>query len=136
MAIYTSNFARKGGDENAIAISRGTPKWYNGIHWPELAPTWDMVKAYNDKQISPARYTKLYLSQLRSLGVEDWGALLQQLPDPTYFLCFETPGQFCHRRVFAQWVEEQCGWVIPEWLNKKEVEEQRRLKMVDELLEF
>jgi uncharacterized protein YeaO (DUF488 family) len=29
-------------------------------------------------------------------------------------LCFEKPGQFCHRRVLAEWIEEQTGQVVPE----------------------
>ncbi|MGZ4303127.1 MAG: DUF488 family protein [Gaiellaceae bacterium] len=29
-------------------------------------------------------------------------------------LCFEKPGQFCHRRVLAEWWEEQTGQHVPE----------------------
>ena len=30
-------------------------------------------------------------------------------------LCYEKPGEFCHRRLFAQWMLEQTGLEIPEW---------------------
>lgn len=135
MAIYTSNYARKGGDPGAIAISAGPPDYYFGAKSYDLAPSWPLLNAYRDGRIGKEEYRIQYNKMLESLD-RDWGKWLNNLPDPTYFLCFETPGQFCHRRLFAEWVEQNCGWHIPEWKNPKEVEAERQLEMVDELFNF
>lgn len=29
-------------------------------------------------------------------------------------LCYEKPGQFCHRRLVAEWFEQELGLVVPE----------------------
>jgi hypothetical protein len=135
MAIYTSNYARKGGHPNSIAISAGPPKYYTGATLTALAPSWDLLNAYKDGYINKDEYKRQYINKIEVYDI-DWYKWLDKLPDPTFLLCFEAPGDFCHRHIFAEWVDQKCGWIIPEWLNPKEVEEQRQDEFVDNLLEF
>jgi hypothetical protein len=30
-------------------------------------------------------------------------------------LCWEAPGEFCHRRLVAEWLEGELGIQVPEW---------------------
>ena len=100
MAIYTSNYARKGNDPGAIAISAGPPKYYIGKRLPELAPDWDMVKAYRAELLTKNEYKERYIEILEQYDL-DWYQWLDSCPDPTYFLCYESPEDFCHRRIFS-----------------------------------
>ncbi len=136
MAIYTSNYSRKGDDPGAIAISAKPPTYYTGNQLKGLAPTWDFLKPYQDGIITKEEYTERYIAILEGHVDVEWYEWLDALPDPTYFLCFESPGKFCHRRLFAEWVENKCGWVIPEWKDAEEVEKDRQSKMVDTLFTF
>ena len=135
MTIYTSNYARKGSDPNAVGISVGLPKWFKGRSLGILAPTWDMVNGSHAGAITHDEYTEQYIALLESRKI-NLEKLLNGLPDPTYLLCYEPPGDFCHRRLFAEWAELKCGWVIPEWKNPKEMEIQRQSEVVDDLFDF
>jgi hypothetical protein len=33
---------------------------------------------------------------------------------PLILLCYESPGQFCHRRILAEWLFEQAGLEVSE----------------------
>jgi hypothetical protein len=72
------------------------------------------VRTSEDEEI----YERKYLPQLEDAGVEKLDALLQEKvagsADTVILLCHEEPGEFCHRRLFAQWWEEQTGQEIPE----------------------
>lgn len=138
MAIYTSNYARQGSHPNAIAISRKPPDWFKGEHMPEFAPTWDMIMGLKEGKIDHQQYTKMYFDLLINLRLDSnkivgW---LNSTPDPTFFLCYETPRDFCHRHLFSQWIQHRTGWWIPEWKNEKELEQERQGQVVDDLLGF
>ena len=38
------------------------------------------------------------------------------------FLCYEKPGRFCHRRVFAEWLPEKTGETVEEHHNPSSFE--------------
>jgi len=136
VVIYTSNYARKGNDPNAIAISASVPHYYKGARQPGLAPTWDFLKPYQDGIIDKEEYTSKYIRGLDSIVGVEWIEWLNALPDPTYFICYESPGIFCHRRLFAEWIEQKCGWVIPEWMTQQHNQSLREKEIVDNILTF
>jgi len=136
--IYTSNYARKGADENAFGISIAVPNWFDGRRLSQLAPTWELVCGIQQGDIDNDTYRRKYIELLESRRSNKLNLdyLLSSLPSPSYLLCYEAPGEFCHRRVFAEWVEEKCGLVIPEWKNPKEEEETKQREVVDNLFDF
>jgi uncharacterized protein (DUF488 family) len=99
-----------------VGVSIGKPKFplgYECVYLRRAAP-WGLREiADNDE------FTRRYRERLDSIGIalvrrrfrsisaehDDRGLVL---------LCFERPGQFCHRRVLAEWIEEQTGQVVPE----------------------
>jgi uncharacterized protein (DUF488 family) len=42
------------------------------------------------------------------------GQVFQDLGEEAILLCWEEPGEFCHRRLVANWLEEALGISIPE----------------------
>ena len=132
--IYTSNYATQGTNPKAVSISRKPPPWYTGEHFPELAPTWDMITAVKLGNIDELEYTKLYLQLLKQNKIDP--NIVTQFPEGTMLLCYESPKDFCHRHVLASWVEKHTGVIIPEWKNEDENKKAEQDEMVDSLFEL
>ena len=133
--IYTSNYARNGNNPNAFGISYSSPQWFEGKRLSTLAPEWDMVDSIKKGSLTEEQYTQKYLLLLKQRKI-DPQKLIDTLPDGAVLLCYESPGKFCHRRILAKWVEQYTGVTIPEWKNKKELEQEIHNQLVDSLLEF
>jgi hypothetical protein len=133
--IYTSNYARKGSDPNAYAISAGPPKWYAGKQIKEVAPSWDIVMDYKAGVMSKDEYVEAYvgLLQLRRVNPHK---LIDSLPDNSYLLCYESPKDFCHRQVLSAWIEYHTNASIEEWKNEKEQKEAAQWGLVEDLLDL
>jgi hypothetical protein len=96
--IQTSYYQKAGSLPNAVGISQGVPKWYTGALYKKLAPPWEIVKIENEATFRRL-YHEMVLSKLNPVHVADdlEGKVL---------LCWELPGQFCHRRLVAEWLEK------------------------------
>jgi len=105
--IQTSYFA-KYKKSDGISIARGTPKWFHGDQFPDLFPSWKLIKG----NFSKKEYTRIYyeevLSKLRPSGI---AALL----DGKTLLCWEKSGDFCHRRIVAEWLYNELGIIVKEY---------------------
>lgn len=114
--LYTSSFNLAGREKKAVAISVGVPGWYKGKRFNALAPTWEMVKGYNSGKLTQRQYTIRYNKILKS---HDAKSIVKLLPSGSILLCWEAPGDFCHRRLAAKWIEKETGIVVPELSDKK-----------------
>lgn len=92
---------------NAVAISQGVPKWYKGKVYKKLAPSWALVKIEDEKE-----YVRRYKYEV--LDRLDPAQVLKELGEDAVLLCWEKPGEFCHRRIVAEWLEEELGIEVPE----------------------
>jgi hypothetical protein len=102
----------------AVPISLGLPRWK--LRYPLegklglLCPSWSYLRSPRPV------YEQKYLSGLAKIGVDRIGFDLDQYARsgmPAVLLCFEDlrePGNWCHRRLFADWWREQTGHDIPE----------------------
>lgn len=79
-------------------------------------------------------YTRQYLQLLIDRKADPQEIL--DLPDGTMLLCYETPTDFCHRHILADWVELKTGVHIPEWLNETEEKHSKQDALVDSLFEM
>lgn len=135
--IYTSNYARNSSNPNAVAISGAIPEWYEGDWMKILAPKKDMVGRLknNSPNYSQRKYTRDYLELLKSRNLTP-EKVIKMIPANAILLCYESPGDFCHRRLLADWLTRHTGIEIPEWQNEKEENESDRNKVVDSILDF
>ena len=118
--MQTSNFRISGKNPKAVAISRGIPPWYTGKRCIDLAPSWELLKV-KDPEEYERRYKDEVLSKLHPLHV------LAALEEDSILLCWEKPGEFCHRRLVAEWLEKQFHIEVPELepiTNKRGVQPQ------------
>ncbi len=105
--MQTSNFARAAGDHSIkpVSIARYAPRWYSGRRYLALAPTRQMLKMGEDD------YRVAYQEILERL---DPRKVYEDLGPDAVLLCWEKPGEFCHRRLVAEWLEIHLGIKVPE----------------------
>ncbi len=118
MEIYTSYFGRQGQLKQAgiipIGIALWPPKWFQGLHYQVIAPRRYMMK----NEVTIEQYIQMYKHDvLGMLKPENVLRDIERLSGgkDVALLCYEKPGDFCHRRLFADWMLEQTGLEIPEW---------------------
>jgi hypothetical protein len=104
--MTTSNFAKSSRDPNAVAISRGVPRWFKGKRYMPLAPSRELLDA-ND----PKRFDREYTKQLKALDPRE---VYADLGPDAVLLCWEKFNVRCHRRQVAEWLEAALGIEIPE----------------------
>ncbi len=121
--IYTARYANRTLLDPRyviVRISRGTPHWMPPeVIWsaiPSLAPEWRL------HGLPVGKFEVAYREQMDAVGAPAIVRALELLTDfagnhDVALCCFEDirkPGQFCHRRMFADWFAEQTGAVIAE----------------------
>lgn len=107
-----------------VGISRGTlpgvtrqKKTYDYKRFELLAPSAGPYDAWKTGEIGEEAYTRIYRAQLERIGLEEIQAQLTRKAEgdkPLVLLCFEKPGEFCHRRIFAAWYLEKTSQEVPE----------------------
>lgn len=114
MKLYTSYFAKCGHHPLAHPITAMCPPWVKDkSKWiKELAPTWSIVTAYKEGRITQERYEELYLLQLNRSSPH---YVVAHIPPGAILLCYERPGEFCHRHIAAKWLMQVPGVTVEEW---------------------
>lgn len=116
-----------------VSVSQWPPKWYNGAGLKDVAPTPEILRAYNNGEISEEGYTLRYQEEvLDKLDVDAFIRKLSEITgvkDPVHdpdkliaLCCFEKPGDFCHRHLLAEYLNKELGLNIRE-ANKNELTE-------------
>ena len=109
--MKTSNFKTYKGDMG-IAICLYPPIDYTGAQFPSLAPDRQTFFAKKADEIDEKEYEKQYKEKV--LSKKDPKEIYKSLQN-NVLLCWEPPGEFCHRRILAAWIEENLGIEVPEW---------------------
>ena len=133
--IYTSNFARKGADPKALAISAWPPPWYEGKGLTILAPTRHLVLSVIRGEMDMKDYKEQYIALLEE-RIPDPQKVLDDIPDGSFLLCYEKVTDTCHRHLLREWIFEKTGFQIEEWKNEKEQKEADQQSIVDSLIEM
>jgi hypothetical protein len=88
-----------------VCIARGRPRFFSGRVELALAPTREMLKMPRED------YDRHFLEMLTHL---DPKTVYDRLGENAVMLCYEKPGEGCHRRIVAEWLEKALGIEIPE----------------------
>jgi len=112
--VKTSYFANRNAvaDSNAVAICRGVPRWFKGRVYDPLRPSWKLVEEAKSGSISHDEYEQRYRAEV--LAGLDPATVRRELGDDAILLCWERPGEPCHRRIVARWLAETLGVDAPE----------------------
>ena len=120
--VYTGYFSRvkkyTEADLIPISIARYSPKWWNYDTCSLLAPTSGLLMRYKAGKVNPEEYEREYREYLDNINVK---AILENLiPGKRNIIlcCYEKPGDFCHRHIFADYVFEHFGIKMEEYIIK------------------
>jgi len=101
-----------------ISISLGVPKWLP-VPIPNCRPLNPTAEILALKEDHPA-YTKAFEKYLANLNINEILTSLVQLSNgrDLILLCYEKPGDFCHRHIVATWIERLSGIHVSEFRTK------------------
>ena len=94
-----------------VSISRTAPSNSYDLQLIKLAPTAELLQKYKSNSITNEEYTSVYHNQL--LRLENSGYIakfvkalstLQELKGDVVLLCYEKKGDFCHRHLLAEYL--------------------------------
>lgn len=114
--MFTSYFAAR--HPNPVSIALYPPRgWDVARRYQILAPTTAILQQWKAKLINEEQYTTLYYKQV--LSPLDPSVIYNELVS-TYgagcaLVCYEKPGDFCHRHIVAQWFKDELGILVEEW---------------------
>lgn len=108
-----------------VAICIYPPIDWAGLRFPALEPERSIFFAIKNGQLTQKEYEKLYIQN--TLGRLDPKNIYNMFKN-NVLLCWEDPGEFCHRRIAAKWLEESLGISVPEWTRQDEKLEQLQQK--------
>lgn len=108
--IYTSYFAnvrRLPPEIVPVSIALYSPRWFSGLCYRKLAPTVDILREWKSNP-DVERYVRLYqsdiLARLSPYSVACDLMIMSEGKDVA-LLCYERPGDFCHRHLVADWLK-------------------------------
>lgn len=118
--IYTGYYSKVKKYEEAgltpIAISGVVPEFYKGKVWKWLAPKKQTFLEWKNGDMDNFQYTERYEKEvLSTLDMNEFRELLLATDKPV-FICYEKPGDFCHRHVLADWIERHMGFSVDEYI--------------------
>lgn len=119
MKIYTSYFAKmKKIPENIVKISicGKAPEWYDGIQYKKLAPKYKFFMEWKENKDNNFYIEHFNSEVLDTLNAQDVFNKLKELSQgrDCVLLCYEKPGDFCHRHLVADWLSEKLNIEIVE----------------------
>jgi len=115
MKIYTSYYRKVSDDLRGmtpVSISTSTPYWFPWAieNLRMLVPGWDLVNGIKSGSITQEEYVERYKQKLSELDKAEVLHKLQQISQDNHdkdivLLCYEKPGDFCHRHLVAEWLD-------------------------------
>lgn len=108
--IHTSYFAGYKG-KDGVSISRFPPVWWKGAEMSHLAPSATLLRKAKDATLTQEEWKKEYVRDV--LGHLDPHRVASDL-NGRVMLCFEKPGDWCHRHYVAEWLID-AGYVVNEF---------------------
>lgn len=120
MNIFTSNFAKAKSLDSSkflvVAISRYVPKGYSGVRELRFAPSRKLLMSYKNG-LSTHDYEEIFFSELGNTdSVYSVFCDLAKLSNgrDIVLCCYEKAGEFCHRRLIADFVFSHWHYDIKE----------------------
>ena len=100
-------------DRRLVSIARWPPRGWKGRRYKALYPSIYLLTAWKEKCIGlPKLYEAWYRAEtLRCLDAKQ---VVADLGTDAILLCYEKPGEMCHRRLVAEWLERATGLLVPE----------------------
>ena len=126
--MMTSYFSKYRG-RHGICIARYSPSGWRGRVYSALAPSQSLLRWYKfswlGKKEREAEYKERYREE--TLNSLDPKVVYDRLSENSVLLCYEKSGDFCHRRLVAEWFEKHLGVKVPEYVREPSKFEQIKM---------
>lgn len=108
LTSYYSNYRKFPEGSVQVAISLTVPDGYKGLRYTKVCPTQEILKEYKSTN-DEVKYTEMYNKNILNKLDQDEviGDLYDMIGDDdvaVIFLCYEKSSDFCHRKLFAKWL--------------------------------
>lgn len=110
-----------------VGVTVGRPRWHPTYHAGEKPVYIKEAAPYgllglDDK----TEFSERYLSRLDAVGIDAFLRRFIEISDAyrgrgLVFLCFEPVAEFCHRHLFARWIEQHTGQHVPELMGDEQL---------------
>ena len=103
-----------------VGISRWPASWHSGFNLKYVAPSEDLLRRYKSGVTDKEGYIREFKQMLETRDRERFVYNLKKIVEmydgyeSVALVCFERPGQFCHRHLVAEWLEEG-GYMVEEF---------------------
>ena len=94
-----------------VSIAGKCPDWYHGAEYKKLAPKWSFFSEWKngshkgDNDYYTKNFYELVLNELDPAQViKELEGFTGVSSDKIILLCYEKPGDFCHRHLVADWL--------------------------------
>lgn len=118
--IYTSYFANVKNlpcTLQPIAICGKSPVEWHYPEYKRLAPKWEFFKVWKETHDNEYYIKEFNRLVLKSLNADSVVSELMKFCAPgtePCLICYEKPGDFCHRHLVADWLKEN-GYEVKEY---------------------
>lgn len=101
---YYGNYRKFPLEFKTVSISRFVPKYMKvDVHAIELAPSQKLLNDYKSGKVDEQQYIEIFKKEI--LGNLNPSAI-QEKYDNCILLCYEKTGDFCHRTLVKNWLNE------------------------------
>ena len=120
MQVFTSYFGNlKNLPPNIVPISicGKAPQFWNGIQYKKLAPKYSFFAEWKKTRDNEYYIERFSAEVLDTLSANDVLAELSKMSNGSdvALACYETPSDFCHRNLVAEWLSKQLGINVVEF---------------------
>lgn len=133
MEIYTSYFGNlkrlSAAGIMPIGIAKWKPRFYEGVNMLSVAPTRYMLS----DECEHDEYIELYNEILCKRGAN---SIMNEICSiakgrNVALLCYEKPGDFCHRHLLADFLNKELGLNIREFASPAPVQQPKQTSLFD-----
>lgn len=118
----------KKGVVGSVSIAVGKPRYVKVEgEFKALAPTWALLTAFRNEEISEAQYVERFNAQLSKLNAREVVDAFHAMDVEPVIMCHCGQKDFCHRHLVAEWIERETGVVMEEALLGKVVRKDGRI---------
>lgn len=114
--IYTSYYGNRNIPNNLlkVSISLYPPKHFNGVHYPILAPSKQLLDGYKNGLINKVEYVDIFISELDKKDIKSILNSMLNFECDMVLMCYEKKNDFCHRNILSFYAEYYFGIEIKE----------------------
>jgi uncharacterized protein (DUF488 family) len=106
-----------------ISIAGKAPESYKGVEFKKLAPKlsfWKVWEQTKDNDYYIEQFNKLVLNTLDPKTIYDELITISNGKIPC-LICYEKPGEFCHRHLVAEWLQNNCNIKVEEYTESNKL---------------